>query len=58
MSLIQRQCTIAPALAAESLTLERALSGLVNQAYGLTAATVDLMWKTAPRRMPIPPLAR
>jgi hypothetical protein len=51
--------TIAPAraLAAETLNLERTLSNLVNQAYGLTPAEIDLMWKTAPPRMPIPPLA-
>ena len=48
--------TIAPALAlaAETLTLERTLSDLVNQAYALTPAEIDLMWKTAPPRMPIP----
>ncbi len=27
---------------------------LVNQAYGLTPAEIDLMWQTAPPRMPIP----
>jgi hypothetical protein len=49
--------TIEPArtLAAETLNLERTLSELVNQAYGLTPAEIDLMWKTAPPRMPIPP---
>jgi hypothetical protein len=49
--------TIEPAraLAAETLELERTLSDLVNQAYGLTLAEIDLMWKTAPPRMPIPP---
>ena len=43
--------TIAPAraLAAETLKLERTLSDLVNQAYALTPAEIDLMWKTAPR---------
>ena len=48
--------TIEPtrALAAEVLSLERTLSDLVNQAYGLTPAEVELMWKTAPPRMPIP----
>ena len=48
--------TIAPAraLAAETLTLERTLSDLVNQAYGLTTAEMALMWQTAPPRMPIP----
>lgn len=38
---------------AESLKLEHRLSDLVNHAYGLTAAEIDLMWKTAPPRMPI-----
>jgi hypothetical protein len=48
--------TIAPAraLAAETLTLERTLSDLVNHAYGLTSAEITLMWQTAPPRMPIP----
>jgi hypothetical protein len=48
--------TIAPAraLAAERFTLERTLSNLVNQAYALTPAEIDLMWQTAPPRMPIP----
>lgn len=49
--------TIEPAraLAAETLQLERTLSDLVNQAYGLTPEEINLMWKTAPPRMPIPP---
>jgi hypothetical protein len=42
------------ALAAETLTLERTVSDLVNQAYGLTPAEIALMWKTAPPRMPTP----
>jgi hypothetical protein len=48
--------TLAPAraLAAETLKRERTLSDLVNQAYALTPAEIDLMWKTAPPRMPIP----
>jgi hypothetical protein len=48
--------SIEPARArgAEILELERALSDLVNQAYGLTPAEIALMWKTAPPRMPIP----
>jgi hypothetical protein len=46
----------ARALAAEALKLERTLSDLVNQAYALTPAEIDLMWKTAPPRMPVPPL--
>jgi len=39
--------TIEPtrALAAETLKLERKLSDLVNQAYGLTHAEIDLLWK-------------
>lgn len=41
-------------LAAEMPELERALSDLVNQAYGLTADEVALMWETSPPRMPIP----
>jgi hypothetical protein len=40
---------------AEALKLERRLSDLVNQAYGLTPEDVALMWKTAPPRMPISP---
>jgi hypothetical protein len=49
--------TTAPAraLAAEALTLERALSYPVNQACALTPAEIALMWQTAPPRMPIPP---
>ncbi len=38
---------------AEALRLEHRLSDLVNQAYGLTPEEIDLMWKTAPGRMPI-----
>jgi hypothetical protein len=45
----------ARALAAETLTLERTLSDLVNQASGPTPAQITLMWQTAPPRMPIPP---
>jgi hypothetical protein len=44
----------ARALAAENLSLERTLSDLVNQAYALTPAEIDLMWQTALPRMPIP----
>jgi hypothetical protein len=47
--------TAARALAAETLKLERTLSDLVNQAYGLTPAEIALMWQTAPPRMPIQP---
>ncbi len=53
---------LAPArlLAAEALTLEHELSDLVNAAYRLTPAEIELMWDTAPPRMPIgrPPSAR
>ena len=48
----------ARALAVETLNLERTPSDLVNQPYGLPPAEIDLMWKTAPPRMPIPPPAR
>jgi hypothetical protein len=41
------------AIAAESETLEHKLSDLVNQAYGLTEAEIDWLWRTAPPRMPI-----
>jgi hypothetical protein len=36
----------------EALALERRLSTLVNEAYGLTAEEVALLWSTAPPRMP------
>ena len=38
---------------AEALKLERRLADLVNQAYGLTPEEVDLLWRTAPPRMPV-----
>ena len=38
---------------AEAASLERRLSDLVNEAYGLTPEEVDLLWSTAPPRMPI-----
>ena len=46
--------TLVPArtLAKESLSHEQQLSDLVNVAYGLTPADVQLMWDTAPPRMP------
>jgi hypothetical protein len=44
-------------LAAEARRLEGRVSDLVNAAYGLTQVEIDLMWKTAPPRMPIPPPA-
>ena len=49
--------TIARALAAETLNLERTLSDIISQAHGLTPAEIELVWQTAPPRMPIPPLA-
>jgi hypothetical protein len=36
----------------EAAGLEQRLSGLVNEAYGLTLEEVELMWETAPPRMP------
>ncbi|CAA9468878.1 MAG: hypothetical protein AVDCRST_MAG02-3467 [uncultured Rubrobacteraceae bacterium] len=36
----------------EAARLERRLSGLVNEAYGLIPEEVDLLWSTAPPRMP------
>jgi hypothetical protein len=48
--------TIAPAraLAAETPNLERTFCDLVNQAYGLIPAEIEIVWQTAPPRMPIP----
>jgi hypothetical protein len=37
-------CTLEPALAAESLKLERTLRNLVNQAYTLIPAEIELLW--------------
>lgn len=47
--------TVRPAreAAAELLRLERRLSDMVNAAYGLTPGEVQLMWETAPPRMPL-----
>ena len=49
--------TVKPAAKARerALKLEQELSALVNEAYGLTDADVDLMWRTAPPRMPYNP---
>jgi hypothetical protein len=44
----------ARALAAETLTLERTLSDLVNYDYGLSPAEIALMWQTAPPRLACP----
>jgi hypothetical protein len=41
------------ARAAQVRTLEGRLSDLVIQAYGLTDEEIDLLWRTAPPRMPI-----
>lgn len=51
----EHAATVAPvrALLAEAERLERRLSDLVNAAYGLTPEEVDLMWRTAPPRMPL-----
>jgi hypothetical protein len=38
---------------AEALQLERQLSDLVNEAYGLTPEEVALLWESAPPRMSI-----
>ena len=47
--------TVQPMHAAlqEAERLERRLSDLVNEAYGLTSEDVRLMWATAPPRMPL-----
>ena len=37
---------------AEAARLEKHLSNLVNTAYDLTPEEVDLLWSTAPPRMP------
>ena len=54
------QMTLALAHAAKAFNLERALnaecgvqSDVSRGGYGLTLAEIDLMWKTAPPRMPI-----
>lgn len=49
--------TVDPArrLRAEVFATERRLSDLVNEAYGLTQDEVELMWRTAPPRMPFMP---
>ena len=37
----------------EAEALERRVAASVNEAYGLTAEEVELMWRTAPPRMPV-----
>jgi len=44
-----------PARLGEALQHERAISDLVNAAYGLTSDEIALMWRTAPPRMPLGP---
>jgi hypothetical protein len=39
----------------EARRLEQRLATLVNAAYGLTPAEIDLLWRTAPPRMPVGP---
>ena len=50
----ERATTIEPLRLANSkiFAIERKLSDLVNEAYGLTPEEVQLMWETAPPRMP------
>lgn len=49
--------TVEPAriVGSEIFNLERQVSHLVNEAYGLTPEEVDLLWRTAPPRMPFTP---
>jgi len=53
----EHSASIEPArvVRAEILALERQVSDLVNEAYGLTPEEVSLMWHTAPPRMPFTP---
>jgi myosin-crossreactive antigen len=48
------QKTVRPAREArlKALSIERKLSDIVNSAYDLTAEEVELVWRTAPPRMP------
>jgi len=48
----EEQATPVREARAEAARLERRLSDLVNEAYGLTPEEVNLLWKTAPPRMP------
>ncbi|MBK1719131.1 hypothetical protein CKO27_16030 [Thiocystis violacea] len=48
----RRYATAAQARAAQRRALERRMSDLVIQAYQLTDAEIDLLWRTAPPRMP------
>jgi hypothetical protein len=49
----REQATPVQQRAGEALALERRLADLVNHAYGLTSEEIDLLWRTAPPRMPI-----
>jgi hypothetical protein len=49
----QEQATPVQQLRAEAQQIERRLSALVNAAYGLTPEEVELLWRTAPPRMPV-----
>jgi hypothetical protein len=53
----EHSSTVAPALQArsETLALETRLSELVSDAYGLTPEENQLVWQTAPPRMPFIP---
>jgi hypothetical protein len=41
------------AMEAEGKQLERRVAAQVNEAYGLTREEIDLLWRTAPPRMPV-----
>jgi hypothetical protein len=52
-SRLREQATPVRQRQAEALGLKRRLADLVNQAYGLTTEDVELLWRTAPPRMPV-----
>jgi hypothetical protein len=49
----QEYATPALNIRTEMEQLERQLNDLVNQAYQLTPAEIELLWQTAPPRMPV-----
>lgn len=53
----EHEATLEPARRArgEIFAAEQSISFLVTEAYGLTPEEVDLMWRTAPPRMPFTP---
>jgi hypothetical protein len=53
----EHAATIEPARQAHAAIfgLERMLSDIVNEAYGLTPEEIHLMWRSAPPRMPFTP---